>query len=134
MFSRDSKTAAPEAAAVARLDPAQRSNGNPMPSIIGRDLKIKGNLMCSGDIQIDGEVEGDVRSRSLTIGEGAEVRGTVSSNSVRVCGSFNGQLKGRSVTLAKTAKLVGDVTHQTLGVEAGAHFEGQSRRIDSAQS
>ena len=74
------------------------------------------------------------RARTLTIGEGAKVRGTVSSNSVRVHGSFNGQLKGQSVTLAKTAKLVGDVTHQTLGIEAGAHFEGKSLRIDGAQS
>jgi cytoskeletal protein CcmA (bactofilin family) len=38
------------------------------------------------------------------------------------------------VTLAKTAKLVGDVTHQTLGIEAGAHFEGKSLRIDGTQS
>lgn len=134
MFSRESKTGAPEATAVARLDPAQRSTGNPTQSIIGRDLKIKGDLMCNGDIQIDGEVEGDVQSRSITIGEGADVRGTISSNSIRVCGSFNGQLKGQSVVLAKTAKLLGDVTHQTLAVEAGALFEGNSRRIDGKRS
>ena len=134
MFSRDNKTGAPEAVPMARLDPAQRSNGNGAPSIIGRDLKIKGDLICNGDIQIDGEVEGDVQSTSLTIGEGAHVRGTVSSKNVRVHGSFNGQLKGQSVTLAKTAKIVGDVTHQTLGIEAGAHFEGKSLRIDGAQS
>jgi cytoskeletal protein CcmA (bactofilin family) len=134
MFSKDSKNGAPEGSVAARLDPAQRSIGNGAPSIIGRDLKIKGDLICSGDIQIDGEVEGDVQSRSLTIGEGADVRGSVSGTSVRVCGSFNGQMKGQSVTLAKTAKLVGDVSHQTLSVEAGAHFEGNSRRIDSARS
>jgi cytoskeletal protein CcmA (bactofilin family) len=136
MFSRDIKAVTPEPThtPVTRLDPAQRSNGNGAPSIIGRDLKIKGDLICNGDIQIDGEVEGDVQSTTLTIGEGAKVRGTVSSNSVRVHGSFNGQLKGQSVTLAKTAKLVGDVTHQTLGIEAGAHFEGNSLRIDGTRS
>jgi cytoskeletal protein CcmA (bactofilin family) len=134
MFSRDGKTSTPEAAPVARLDPSQRSTGNPTLSVIGRDLKIKGDLMCNGDIQIDGEVEGDVQSRSITIGEGADVRGTISTNSIRVCGSFNGQLKGQSVVLAKTAKLQGDVTHQTLSVEAGALFEGNSRRIDGKRS
>ncbi|HEY7688662.1 MAG TPA: polymer-forming cytoskeletal protein [Dongiaceae bacterium] len=113
-----------------RLDVAQRSNGNAAPSIIGRDLKIKGDLICNGDIQIDGEVEGDVQSNSLTIGEGASVRGTVSGTNVRVYGSFSGQLKGHSVALAKTAKLVGDVTHQTLSVEAGAQFEGNSKRMN----
>jgi cytoskeletal protein CcmA (bactofilin family) len=134
MFSKDGKTGAPEAAAAAILDATRRSTGNPTKSIIGRDLKIKGDLMCNGDIQIDGEVEGDVQCHSTTIGEGADVRGTISSDSIRVCGSFNGQLKGRSVFLAKTAKLLGDVTHQTLAVEPGAFFQGQCRRIDGEQS
>jgi cytoskeletal protein CcmA (bactofilin family) len=94
-------------------------------------LKIKGDLICNGDIQIDGEVEGDVQSRSVTIGEGAEMRGTVSGDTVQVWGSVNGQVKGNSVVLAKSAKVIGDVVHQTLAIEAGAFFEGQCRRIDS---
>jgi cytoskeletal protein CcmA (bactofilin family) len=134
MFSKDGKTSAPEATAAAALDAARRSTANPTQSIISHDLKIKGDLMCNGDIQINGEVEGDVQSRSITIGESADVRGTISSDSIRVYGSFNGQLKGQSVVLAKTAKLIGDVTHETLAVEAGAFFEGESRRIDGAQS
>jgi len=133
MFSKEGRTSAPEATTAATLDAARRSTGNPTPSIIGHDLKIKGDLVCNGDIQINGEVEGDVQSRSITIGESADVRGTISSDSIRVHGSFNGQLKGQSVVLAKTAKLIGDVTHQTLAVESGAIFEGQSRRIDGAQ-
>ena len=133
MFSKDSKNGAPETAALA-ADIARRSNGNSTQSIISRDLKIKGDLICNGDIQIDGEVEGDVQSRSITIGEGADVRGTISSDSIRICGSVNGQLKGQSVVLAKTAKLIGDVVHQTLAVEPGAFFEGQCRRIDGAKS
>jgi|SRR5215470_9532236 len=133
MFAKDGKTA-PEAPAAVTPDVARRSNGHATQSIISRDLKIKGDLMCSGDIQIDGQVEGDVQSRSITIGEGADVRGSISSDSIRVCGSVNGQLKGQSVVLAKTAKLVGDVMHQTLAVEPGAFFEGQCRRIDGTQS
>ena len=135
MFAKDNtKTAAPNLTPVATLDAAPRSNGAASHSIISRDLKIKGDLVCNGDIQIDGEVEGDVQSRSITIGEGADVRGTISSDTIRVCGSVNGQLKGQSVVLAKTAKLIGDVTHQTLAVEPGAFFEGQCRRIDGAKS
>ncbi len=134
MFSKDSKNGTPEATAFPTADAARRSNGSATQSIISRDLKIKGDLICNGDIQIDGEVEGDVQSRSITIGEGADVRGTISSDSIRICGSVNGQLKGQSVVLAKTAKLVGDVVHQTLAVEPGAFFEGQCRRIDGTKS
>ena len=110
--------------------PATRSSS---PSIISRDLTIKGDLTCAGDIQIDGVIEGDVQSRSITVGEGADVRGAISGEAVRICGSVNGQIKGTTVTLAKTAKVVGDVLHQTLSIEPGAFFEGQCRRIDSSQ-
>jgi hypothetical protein len=60
MFSKDSKNnnAAPEPTAALAADIARRSNGHATQSIISRDLKIKGDLVCSGDIQIDGEVEG----------------------------------------------------------------------------
>jgi cytoskeletal protein CcmA (bactofilin family) len=134
MFSKDGKAGAAEVTAFPAADAARRSNGSATQSIISRDLKIKGDLICNGDIQIDGEVEGDVQSRSITIGEGADVRGSISSDSIRVCGSVNGQVKGQSVVLAKTAKLIGDVVHQTLAVEPGAFFEGQCRRIDGAKS
>jgi cytoskeletal protein CcmA (bactofilin family) len=133
MFSKDSKAGAPEATPFP-ADAARRSNGSAAPSIISRDLKIKGDLICNGDIQIDGEVEGDVQSRSITVGEGADVRGSISSDNIRICGSVNGQLKGQSVVLAKTAKIVGDVIHQTLAVEPGAFFEGQCRRIDGQKT
>jgi cytoskeletal protein CcmA (bactofilin family) len=134
MFSKDSKSGAPEATPFPAAGAAPRANGSATQSIISRDLKIKGDLICNGDIQIDGEVEGDVQGRSITVGEGADVRGTISSDNIRICGSVNGQLKGQSVTLAKTAKLIGDVVHQTLSVEPGAFFEGQCRRIESAKS
>ena len=32
--------------------------------------------------------------------------------------------------LAKTAKVVGDIVHEVLAIEAGAHIEGQLRRLD----
>jgi len=134
MFAKEAKgSGAAEVTPLPTADAARRGSGSAAPSIISRDLKIKGDLICNGDIQIDGEVEGDVQSRSITIGEGAEVRGTISCDNIRVCGSVNGQLKGQSVILAKTAKLVGDITHQTLSVEPGAFFEGQCRRIDGAK-
>ena len=61
------------------------------------------------------------------------MRGAISGETVRICGAVNGQIKGTTVTLAKTAKVIGDVLHQTLSIEPGAFFEGQCRRIDSAQ-
>jgi cytoskeletal protein CcmA (bactofilin family) len=137
MFSKDSKTTTTPPPAPAPTpppaEPTRTATRSAAPSIISPDLKIKGDLVCNGDIQIDGSVEGDVVSRTITVGEGADIRGAISAESVRVCGAVNGQVKGNTVTLAKTAKVIGDIMHQTLSIEPGAFFEGQCRRIDSSQ-
>ncbi len=104
---------------------------NAGPSIISADLKIVGNLSSAGDIQIDGSVEGDIQSRTVTIGEAANVTGSITGDTVRVCGSVNGQIKGQTVTLDKSARVNGDILHHSLAIEPGAFLEGHCRRVDS---
>jgi cytoskeletal protein CcmA (bactofilin family) len=103
-----------------------------MPSIISADLKVTGDLVSDGDIQVDGVIEGDIQSRTVTVGEAAHVKGSISADTVRVCGSVSGQVKGTNVTLAKTAKVTGDILHQTLAIEPGAFLEGHCKRIEHA--
>jgi len=97
---------------------------NSVPSIISSDVVIKGNVTTSGEIQLDGTIEGDVKTKNLTIGEHGTVKGKVDADDVIVKGTVNGSIKGRSVRLEKTAKLTGDICHQTLSIEAGAFIEG----------
>ncbi len=105
-----------------------------VPSIISADLCITGNLQSAGDIQVDGTVVGDIDSKSLTIGEGAEVKGAISADTVRICGSVHGSVRSASVNLAKTARINGDIMHDSLAVEAGAYIEGNIKRLGAAAS
>jgi len=41
------------------------------PSVIGPDLTINGNLISKGEVQIDGEVQGDIQGTYVVIGEKA---------------------------------------------------------------
>jgi cytoskeletal protein CcmA (bactofilin family) len=111
--------------------PAARSTA---PSIISADLKIQGNLTSAGDLQIDGIVEGDIQSRSLTVGEGALVTGNIQAETVRVCGQVSGQIKASTVNLERTAKVMGDIVHQILSLEPGAYLEGHVRHGDAVAS
>ncbi len=99
------------------------------PSIISSDMKILGSVESRGDLQIDGMIEGDVTSRTVTVSEGATVRGSVSAETVRVGGAVKGGLNAKSVTLTRTAKVEGDIVHQALTIETGAGFEGQCKRM-----
>lgn len=128
MFSKDQKSKSGGSA-----DASFSGNSLPTsatPSIISADLQITGNLKSNGDIQIDGRIDGDVNSKSLTIGEGAEVNGTILCERVRVCGKVSGEIKATSVVLARSAKVDGDIAHKNLEIEAGATLEGGVRRLE----
>jgi cytoskeletal protein CcmA (bactofilin family) len=100
------------------------------PSILGKNLRITGNLESDGDIQIEGIINGDVTTRLLTIGPEAVVNGSISCDTVRVDGTVKGQIRGRLVELVKSAKVTGDIVHQILSIEAGALVHGMCKNIE----
>jgi cytoskeletal protein CcmA (bactofilin family) len=102
----------------------------PGPSILSSDLLITGNLKTSGDIQVEGQVEGDIRAHLLTVGEGATVKGEVVADDVVVNGRVVGRVRGLKVRLTSTARVEGDIIHKTIAIESGAHFEGSVQRQD----
>jgi cytoskeletal protein CcmA (bactofilin family) len=102
-----------------------------VPSIIGEDLTIKGNVTSKGEIQVDGEVEGDIRCSSLLLGDKAKVRGGVAAEDVMVRGHIVGSITGVRITLQAPSHVEGDIFHQSLAIEQGAYFEGKSRRSDN---
>ena len=126
MFSKASK---PSLANI-NGDGARSALKASVPSIISADLRITGDLVCSGDVQVDGWVEGDIQSRNIVIGEGATVHGALQAETVRICGLVNGQVKADSVVLTKTAKVTGDILHKSLAIEQGAYLEGMCKRLE----
>ena len=99
------------------------------PSIISADLKIVGDLSCEGEIQVDGSIDGDIRTQSLLVGETAQIKGEIVAETVNIHGNVNGQIKSRCVNLAKTAHVVGDILHENLTIETGAFLEGRCNRM-----
>lgn len=107
---------------------------NSAPSIISADLKIRGDVESAGDVQIDGLIEGDVTSRSLTLGQGAHVKGSIYAEMATIAGTISGQINAKNVTIAKSARVQGDVVHETLAIEAGAYLEGRFMRMESLRN
>ncbi|MFA5955818.1 polymer-forming cytoskeletal protein [Hyphomicrobium sp.] len=108
--------------------PRAAANGPKSMSVIGADLTISGNLICKGEVQVDGTVEGDILGSNVVIGEGATVTGSISGEEVIVRGHVIGTVRGRRVMLQTTSQVEGDIYHQSLSIEQGALFEGKSRR------
>ena len=122
MFSRNSKGSA------ATLETKPDVKPSP-PSIISVDLRIVGDMTSDGEIQIDGAVDGDIRTKTLLVGDTAHIKGEIVADTVNVHGTVTGQIKSRSVILAKTAHVIGDILHEDLAIETGAFLEGHCKRM-----
>ncbi|QBF32251.1 polymer-forming cytoskeletal protein [Thalassococcus sp. S3] len=102
----------------------------PPASVLSADLHITGNMKTTGDIQVEGTVEGDIRAHLLTIGESATIKGEVTADDVVINGRIVGCVRGLKVRLTSTARVEGDIIHKTIAIESGAHFEGSVQRQD----
>ncbi len=106
----------------------------PAASMLSSDLVVTGNLKTSGDIVVEGQVQGDIRAHLLTVGEGATVKGEVMADDVVVNGRVIGRVRGLKVRLTSSARVEGDIIHKTIAIESGAHFEGSVQRQDDPLS
>jgi len=106
----------------------------PPASTLSADLVVTGNMKTTGDIQVEGTVEGDIRAHLLTVGEGATIKGEVVADDVVVNGRIVGRVRGLKVRLTSTARVEGDIIHKTIAIESGAHFEGSVQRQDDPLS
>jgi cytoskeletal protein CcmA (bactofilin family) len=100
-------------------------------SVISNDLKIIGQglkIISQGTLQVDGEVEGDVRGTEVIIGEKGRVTGTVAAERVIVRGMISGVIRGMTVTLQASSRVEGDIHHMSLAIEQGAEFDGRCKR------
>ncbi|SFT75536.1 bactofilin family protein [Sedimentitalea nanhaiensis] len=129
----DTRPAAPSSApASASPNEFKPSAAKPKPpaSTLSADLHITGNIKTSGDIQVEGTIDGDIRAHLLTIGETATIKGEVVADDVVINGRIVGRVRGLKVRLTSTARVEGDIIHKTIAIESGAHFEGSVQRQD----
>ena len=102
-------------------------------TVISRGIKIEGTLSCSGNIRLDGEVQGDISSVGVVIiGENGKVNGQIIADSITIGGRVAGTVRAKDkVVLEAKANLKGDIITKLMMVEAGAIFNGNTKMGDS---
>jgi cytoskeletal protein CcmA (bactofilin family) len=108
----------------------QAPKTKPAASVLSSDLTVTGNLRTTGDIVIEGTIDGDIRAHLLTVGETATIRGEIVADDIVINGRVIGRVRGLKVRLTSTARVEGDIIHKTIAIESGAHFEGSVQRQD----
>ena len=102
-------------------------------TIISKGVKIEGKITSSGNIRIDGEIQGDIFSESnITIGEVAKVKGQINANIITIGGKVSGIVRAKDkLILDSKSNLKGDVFTKKLVIEEGAKFDGKCNTGDS---
>ncbi|MBV9331400.1 MAG: polymer-forming cytoskeletal protein [Alphaproteobacteria bacterium] len=96
-------------------------------SVLSRSLKITGQIETTEDIQIDGEVDGDVRGVTIKFGAGAKVKGAVYGDEVELAGTIEGKIEAKTVIVTSTGRMIGDILHQDITIQSGAFIDGHIR-------
>ena len=97
-------------------------------TIIASGAKIDGVFNCASRLHVDGEVTGEVNSKSIvTIGKGGKINGNVTANRLIVNGFFQGNADCDGVEVLAGGKFLGKVISKELMIEAKAQFEGESK-------
>ncbi|RMF97717.1 MAG: polymer-forming cytoskeletal protein [Gammaproteobacteria bacterium] len=107
--------------------PAAAAGSRQGVAVIGRSIKIDGDLQGEEDLRIEGDVKGTIQLRNSTLIVGAEgkVRATVYAKTVAVDGLVEGDLYGSErITVRKTAEVRGNLTAPRVSLEDGARFKG----------
>ena len=102
-------------------------------TIISRGVKIEGKITSSGNIRVDGEIQGDIFSESnITIGEDAKINGLINATVITIGGKVSGIVRAKdNLILDSKSNLKGDIFTKNLVIEEGAKFDGKCKTGDS---
>lgn len=106
----------------------------PIRTLVGEGASLRGDLLFSDGLRIDGAVHGDViagEGRSLlVISERARVEGTVQAAHIIVCGVVEGAIVCTELLeVQPTARVHGDVRYESLELHPGARIDGELRPL-----
>lgn len=96
-------------------------------NLIGNGTTIKGEIVATGDIRIDGTVIGTVKSTGkVVIGQQGVVEGEIICNSADISGRVKGIVRVEELTsLKSTSRLEVELYTKQLFIEIGAIFTGK---------
>lgn len=93
---------------------------------IPNSLSITGNINSTENVQVDGELKGDLVCKGLVIiSETSQVTGNIVAEEALITGRVLGFIRADRVRLCATSHVEGDISYQTFRVEPGAYFKGK---------
>ena len=97
-------------------------------SVISDEITITGTVTSSGNLIINGNVDGEINCESLEIGPSGVVTCTVKAGQCSLAGKLEGKLSARTVNILSTGDLNGRLSYGKLEIETGANIALKLRK------
>lgn len=109
-------------------------------SILGKTIRIDGNVIIAQSIRIDGSLQGnllqdDGSKATIAIASGARIFGDIRADHIIIAGTVKGNIFSTGkIELLSNAQIEGDITYGEVGIEVGAKVTGKLLQISSPGS
>ena len=105
----------------------------PPNTVVGLGTSLRGTLMVSGTLRIDGEFEGDILNCDrLEIGEHGIMRADIEVKEALIRGRVHGNIRALgTIEMKSGSRVEGDVAAMSVAMEPGVHFSGRCTMLDT---
>ncbi|HAM88069.1 MAG: hypothetical protein US83_C0019G0015 [Candidatus Falkowbacteria bacterium GW2011_GWC2_38_22] len=96
-------------------------------TVIGPSIKVKGNFHGQGNIIIEGQVEGSIKTNAfLLIGNKSIITASVEAKNAKVGGIITGNIKiDEYLEIGPSANIKGDIEVKSISINKGAIINGR---------
>lgn len=102
---------------------------------ISQGTEIKGDIISSGDIRIDGSINGnmDIKGK-IVVGKSGKIEGSITCKVLEVSGFIEGKIfTSQLLNLKSSAKIFGDIETVKIAIEPGAIFTGNCKMTEDGK-
>jgi cytoskeletal protein CcmA (bactofilin family) len=128
LFGNQSKETTPQPSQAPLQDNTPITHGHVM-NVIGKGTTITGDIETSGDIRLDGKLEGNLFCKAkVVLGQHAVLEGNLSAQNAELSGEVIGKVEVTELlTLKNSSTIHGDINTGKLVIEAGSKFNGSCK-------
>lgn len=116
---------------MAKMNEAENSTAI---NLISNGTEITGDIKSSGDIRIDGSLQGNLMTKGkVVIGPTGKVKGEICCKNLEVLGSIEGRLTvDHLLNLKASSRILGEIVTSRLSIEPGARFTGSCKMSEES--
>lgn len=112
----------------------RKRNTENVTTLIARNTEVKGDVVFTGALEIEGRVTGNITAQDdsgaeVRIRESGSVKGTIHVPSVIINGVVEGDVHSmQKLEMAAKARVIGDVHYSSMEMVMGAEINGNLHR------